>query len=28
MEGELREHHTGELHRAEAEAKAKRIIAE
>ena len=28
MEGELREHHSGELHRAEAEAKVERIIGE
>ena len=28
MEGRLREHHSGELHRASAEAKAKRIIAQ
>lgn len=28
MEGELREHHSRELHRAEAEAKVERIIGE
>ncbi len=28
MEGKLGEHHSGELHRASAEAKAERIIAE
>ena len=28
MAGELREHHSGELHRAEAEAKVERIIGE
>ena len=28
MEGELREHHSGELHRAEAEAKVELIIGE
>jgi hypothetical protein len=28
MEGKLGDHHTGELHRASAEAKAERIIAE
>jgi len=28
MEGRLGEHHAGELHRASAEAKAERIIAE
>ncbi len=28
MEGKLWEHHAGELHRASAEAKAERIIAE
>ena len=28
MEGKLGEHHLGELHRASAEAKAERIIAE
>jgi regulator of protease activity HflC (stomatin/prohibitin superfamily) len=28
MEGNLGEHHSGELHRASAEAKAERIVAE
>ena len=28
MEGKLGDHHSGELHRASAEAKAERIIAE